>query len=122
MYLLKLRHSSTFPSALRIFTFHYVSIKTFAKLSAELATARFTFHYVSIKTFVNGYCKVLEYLFTFHYVSIKTFLQSDKSFFELNLHSTMYLLKLILPVDLIVTCVFTFHYVSIKTAVLLYLH
>ena len=118
----------------------------------------FTFHYVSIKTYdrcrpahQNSYLHSTMYLlkpavritqsqsltFTFHYVSIKTYLNYSLYNHHYYLHSTMYLLKPSLPVFLYLpqtnlhstmyllkqrkivrTChimLFTFHYVSIKT-------
>ena len=54
--------------------------------------------------------------FTFHYVSIKTGMRQSLNELYLHLHSTMYLLKLCVPVLAdSYAFVFTFHYVSIKT-------
>ena len=54
--------------------------------------------------------------FTFHYVSIKTQKTELLTTYQLNLHSTMYLLKQISESKIKTTIVtFTFHYVSIKT-------
>ena len=60
--------------------------------------------------------KLLYMIFTFHYVSIKTVDTLKKSSPKLNLHSTMYLLKLLKILSfLYFVSLFTFHYVSIKT-------
>ena len=97
----------------------------------------FTFHYVSIKTYdrcrpahQNSYLHSTMYLlkpavritqsqsltFTFHYVSIETYLNYSLYNHHYYLHSTMYLLKQISESKIKTTIVtFTFHYVSIKT-------
>ena len=73
MYLLKLRLSGIPTACLTKFTFHYVSIKTIYFLIFFIDVTAFTFHYVSIKT---------------HLCSLQFLFQKD-------LHSTMYLLKLL---------------------------
>ena len=78
----------------KIFTFHYVSIKSKSRLITQTTTRLFTFHYVSIKSFsfIYGMCC------------------------NFNLHSTMYLLNLGLYItDCPIPAEFTFHYVSIKS-------
>ena len=56
----------------KLFTFHYVSIKTSSDRLQLSLSVIFTFHYVSIKTeFFIPYV-TLATAFTFHYVSIKT--------------------------------------------------
>ena len=99
----------------KIFTFHYVSIKSQNKqatdevernlhstmylLNLGMTThitplTTFTFHYVSIKSYQSLFTPPSTLLFTFHYVSIK----SD-----------------VLGSGQVVSPVFTFHYVSIKS-------
>ena len=77
MYLLKPKESEYNPYRYTVFTFHYVSIKT-------------TFAHVNSKI-------VLQ--FTFHYVSIKTKTAITTGATDVNLHSTMYLLKLLRSVN-----------------------
>ena len=60
---------------------------------ADKEDSLFTFHYVSIKTFISGDYQPLRLLFTFHYVSIKTVVLYRQDAALKNLHSTMYLLK-----------------------------
>ena len=54
-------------------------------------------------------------LFTFHHVSIKTICNLNLIFLNINSHSTMYLLKLIVDHAFSAFKKFTFHHVSIKT-------
>ena len=82
---------TVFPNGL--FTFHYVSIKSYLTAVKQDKDAWFTFHYVSIKSFSLICSDVSKILFTFHYVSIKSLGHGDKSLIILNLHSTMYLLN-----------------------------
>ena len=119
-----------------IFTFHYVSIKTYDRCRpahqnsylhstmyllkpavriTQSQSLTFTFHYVSIKTRSAPAAYSEPYVFTFHYVSIKTLWHIHIDASSLNLHSTMYLLKLPDEPDELLSSVFTFHYVSIKT-------
>ena len=93
MYLLKLV-LGYFSTNIAKFTFHYVSIKTFSKKSYKSLASLFTFHYVSIKTYLCCIHCIYNYIFTFHYVSIKTFCNIKGFRIKINLHSTMYLLKL----------------------------
>ena len=55
----------------------------------------FTFHYVSIKTISYTLDNMFISVFTFHYVSIKTKISDTMKWIQYNLHSTMYLLKLV---------------------------
>ena len=71
MYLLKLIRPPA-PAMPLIFTFHYVSIKTYFFRLLLISLSLFTFHYVSIKTLQWAVSLKLPVLFTFHYVSIKT--------------------------------------------------
>ena len=71
MYLLKLIVNGLIILYNNIFTFHYVSIKT-----------------KPVEEFFN-----IDFEFTFHYVSIKTITARMMQIVEINLHSTMYLLK-----------------------------
>ena len=54
-------------------------------------------------------------VFTFHYVSIKSSNMHMPYAQALNLHSTMYLLNLVVTYFYQVVTKFTFHYVSIKS-------
>ena len=54
------------------FTFHYVSIKSMGKATAQGIKSAFTFHYVSIKSPYSEWSKAGAQKFTFHYVSIKS--------------------------------------------------
>ena len=65
----------------------------------------FTFHYVSIKTESVKFLAFTSDIFTFHYVSIKTTVSDTTIVFFFNLHSTMYLLKLIC-----ISCIIVINY------------
>ena len=125
MYLLKPTVRQSFFQYIQ-FTFHHVSIKTFAKPSTNKSFSQFTFHHVSIKTYttVEYYKNVYNshstmYLlkptprrgvhlqravFTFHHVSIKTPLWTGNRDRWQNSHSTMYLLKHIVYYYLFFLC------------------
>ena len=75
----------------------------------------FTFHYVSIKSFPPLPNINLNVTFTFHYVSIKSSRSFSKPSRLINLHSTMYLLNRAALMIKVLLIVFTFHYVSIKS-------
>ena len=75
----------------------------------------FTFHYVSITTYLSIRLLSCLSFFTFHYVSITTKYDSQSSFANATLHSTMSLLLLGKQIDYPADTVFTFHYVSITT-------
>ena len=53
----------------------------------------FTFHYVSIKSYESAMSNVAAISFTFHYVSIKSVLLLTVNECILYLHSTMFLLN-----------------------------
>ena len=75
------------------FTFHYVSIKSMGKATAQGIKSAFTFHYVSIKSAYILHDKDVNVEFTFHYVSIKSNNRQSLLCKQDNLHSTMYLLN-----------------------------
>ena len=77
-----------------VFTFHYVSIKSFNFSNLRLNSITFTFHYVSIKSIIGRTNSPKGKEFTFHYVSIKS-----QGVIEPNIDFAT----------------FTFHYVSIKS-------
>ena len=82
------------------FTFHHVSIKTFASFVMNLLVFLFTFHHVSIKNLSKLHDDLVARLFTFHHVSIKTRLYYRIRTERTYSHSTMYLLKRLLPVSI----------------------
>ncbi len=119
-----------------IFTFHYVSIKTYDRCRpahqnsylhstmyllkpavriTQSQSLTFTFHYVSIKTYLN------YSLYNHHYYLHSTMYLLKRGQHRrhiqshMYLHSTMYLLKQDNISDCYLVSSFTFHYVSIKT-------
>ena len=102
MYLLKHCDIIGLPFFL-IFTFHYVSIKTYCFICKSFNCKTFTFHYVSIKTWNS--CDTQQtfcYLHSTMYL-LKPELAVLNGATEEHLHSTMYLLKQFrykLPTDL----------------------
>ncbi len=72
MSLLKLAWTLPSVSTLKLFTFHYVTIKTENGFTLAGYTFAFTFHYVTIKTKYILCHLLVALLFTFHYVTIKT--------------------------------------------------
>ena len=82
----------------------------------EYPSNSFTFHYVSINTVAKARRKLFTVNFTFHYVSINTKNNTYQETSHPSLHSTMFLL-ILLVVSLITSPLadFTFHYVSINT-------
>ena len=77
----------------------------------------FTFHYVSIKSWKNLHLSCTELKFTFHYVSIKSYNRCHFYGSIHNLHSTMYLLnRSLIGTSDKISNIFTFHYVSIKSS------
>ena len=120
-----------------IFTFHYVSIKTYDRCRpahqnsylhstmyllkpavriTQSQSLTFTFHYVSIKTYLNYSLYNHHYYLHSTMYLLKHFVQYNRPQIYPHLHSTMYLLKLRLS-GIPTACLtkFTFHYVSIKT-------
>ena len=75
------------------FTFHYVSIKSGVSGAKDATIQGFTFHYVSIKSKAAGVSASKVTLFTFHYVSIKSIRSYSSPLPWVNLHSTMFLLN-----------------------------
>ena len=77
----------------------------------------FTFHYVSIKSIRSLWSHRTDWSrFTFHYVSIKSTNLLRLNWCLEDLHSTMYLLNLmIFSRPHVNSKLFTFHYVSIKS-------
>ena len=75
------------------FTFHYVSIKSMGKATAQGIKSAFTFHYVSIKSDNAQHNYQGLQKFTFHYVSIKSNGLASTAGDVTDLHSTMYLLN-----------------------------
>ena len=92
----------------QLFTFHYVSIKTPSSSLSSCTTSIFTFHYVSIKTITEIHDNGNGTIFTFHYVSIKTSAPAQQGLQPHDLHSTMYLLKLII-LYLLLVMLFNLH-------------
>ena len=76
-----------------LFTFHYVSIKSSGCGVTCTIAKKFTFHYVSIKSTDVEDNHIHGNIFTFHYVSIKSVFAKCRASFDIDLHSTMYLLN-----------------------------
>ena len=76
-----------------VFTFHYVSIKSPYQNKVVDVSLLLTFHYVSIKSSGCGVTCTIAKKFTFHYVSIKSVFAKCRASFDIDLHSTMYLLN-----------------------------
>ena len=122
------------------FTFHYVSISTFAFLiwssvytnlhstmylfqrpkcpGDVVMVCKFTFHYVSISTLNTAKPAPKVKIFTFHYVSISTniFVRVFFSIFLFTFHYVS-ISTAVDTEDFINKILFTFHYVSISTRI-----
>ena len=119
-----------------LYTFHYVSIKTWnnAQLGQDENNLHSTMYllkrnlallagthlpYLHSTMYLlkhdRGWRLLCRPLFTFHHVSIKTSKLKVQWWSDRYLHSTMYLLKHRIWCQLGVNYQFTFHHVSIKT-------
>ena len=102
MYLLNPDYDDRDSSVIKVFTFHYVSIKSTLKLKTGrpiLTDLHSTMYLLNPE---QGDKITYELKFTFHYVSIKSVLRFVIARCVKDLHSTMYLLNpaLILMVEL----------------------
>ena len=116
MFLLNLNSKEAFELIGHIFTFHYVSIKSWTRAFMITTTIWFTFHYVSIKSSsVNSFSAILCNLHSTMFL-LNRYEQDSQYSKRSYLHSTMFLLNLMqCEEDEIMSQKFTFHYVSIKS-------
>ena len=105
-----------------IFTFHYVSIKTYdrcrpAHQNSYLHSTMYLLKRGQHRRHIQSHMYLHSTMYLLKRKGGVTDVRTD-----FDLHSTMYLLKLPDEPDELLSSVFTFHYVSIKTKCILFFH